>query len=188
MQMINFGKILQNLLVVGVQIMASEVSATPEPKPLVKMEPLGPPPVSSKVEVIARMDRPTMAKVLEQGYLPAGTLVEAAPVKIATTPATQKRLKERLAKELYRFQLDLEDGAVIGGLPCDCLDGKHKLGLQATAEELLAMDDTHVPQEVLGWLSTHEPELNPAAITKYGPDHYKKLATDMREFRKKLGE
>jgi len=69
----------------------------------------------------------------------------------------------------------------------NCLDGKHKLGLQATAEELIAMDTSPVPQKVLGWLSTHEPELNPAAIAKYGPDHYRKLATDMREFRKDLG-
>jgi hypothetical protein len=186
MQMINFGKILQNLLVVGVQIVASEVSATPEPKPLVKMDPLGPPPQPQARTV----------KIISDAPLPVGTRLvtdqpsvwEPAPVSIATTPATQKRLKERLAEELYRMQMDLEDGAHIGGLPCDCLDGKHKLGLRATAKELLVMDDTHVPQEVLGWLATHEPELNPTAISKYGPDHYKKLATDMREFRKKLGE
>ncbi|MDM7913236.1 MAG: hypothetical protein QUS09_09080 [Methanotrichaceae archaeon] len=44
-----------------------------------------------------------------------------------------------------------------------------------------------MPSEVLTWLAVHEPELNPQAIKKYGPDHYRKLAGDMREFRKRLG-
>lgn len=129
-------------------------------------------------------DIPAVEAPAEVPLLPSSL---PAPFELASTPDTVKRLRERLAEELYRMQMDLEDGAHIGGVPCDCLDGKHKLGLRATAKELLSMDSSPVPQQVLAWLQDHEPELSPQAIHRFGPDHYKKLAGDMREFRKDLG-
>lgn len=197
---VDFPRILQNVLVVVVRILATEATA-PHPPPMMRLDEL-PPPESApaKPDATLSLYKSDLDKVLRGGgSVPAGVMLstdgkfhrehaEANRDVIASTSATVKRLRERLAEELYRMQMDLEDGAHIGGIPCDCLDGKHKLGLRATAKELLSMDSSQVPQKVLSWLTQHEAELNPRAIKQYGPDHYKALAGDMREFRKKLGE
>lgn len=182
-------QIVQNLVVAGLKIVAEELNSPPPPRLPPSLKELPPLPKSSikakpfKFTDIVLPQWTPPEPPAEASLLPS-TL--PAPMQLASTPDTVKRLRERLAEELYRMQLDLEDGAHIGGVPCDCLDGKHKLGLRATAKELLAMDSSPVPQQVLEWLETHEGELSPQAIHQYGPDHYKKLAGDMRELRKNL--
>jgi hypothetical protein len=196
MQMINLGKILQNLLVVGVQIMASEVSATPEPKPLVRMDPIGPPP----------QPQPRIVKIISDAPLPVGTRLvtdqpsvwEPAPVSIATTPATQKpdlpttaetlkELKHRLAKELYRVELDLQSGARISGKPCDCLSkAKHSAGIEATAEELMSYEANPLYGKVISWVNSHATVFEPSEIAKRPPEYYQAIAPEVRAFRKEV--
>jgi hypothetical protein len=196
MQMINFGKILQNLLVVGVQIMASEVTATPEPKPLVRMEPLGPPPartLPSRPET-RPLPRLTETPLVAQSVPPAA---ETRPM-IATTPATQKpdlpttaetlkELKRRLAKELYRVELDLQSGARISGKPCDCLSkAKHSAGIEATAEELMSYEANPLYGRVISWVNSHATVFEPSEIAKRPPEYYQAIAPEVRAFRKEV--
>jgi len=44
-------------------------------------------------------------------------------IELANTAETVEELKRRLGKELYRLELDLENGGRIAGKPCDCQPG-----------------------------------------------------------------
>lgn len=101
-----------------------------------------------------------------------------------TTEETVQELRRRLGKELYRIEMDLQEGARIAGKPCDCLSAKHRLGLDATAEELMSYEANPIYGRIVDWLSAHEVEFEPEEIAKQPPDHYRALAPEVREFRK----
>jgi hypothetical protein len=107
---------------------------------------------------------------------------------LPTTEETRQVLRRRLAKELYRAELDLAGGLRIAGKPCDCLDSKHSLGLEAAAEELISSEpDNPVYQEILVWLKQNHPKVTIEAIAsgQYEKE-YPSMAGQFREFRKRI--
>jgi len=101
-----------------------------------------------------------------------------------TTEETVMELRRRLGKELYRMEMDLASGARIAGKPCDCLDAKHTLELEGTAEELMSYGYDPVYGEIIAWLRGHQAEFRPEEITRRPPQHYRGLAPEVRGFRK----
>lgn len=108
--------------------------------------------------------------------------------ELPTTEETTAELKRRLAKELYRAELDLSNKLRIAGKPCDCLEYKHSLGLQAAAEELIAQEPTNrVYSEIIQWLEDNRPKLTIEAIAsrKYD-EEYPMMASEFKAFRKRI--
>jgi len=113
---------------------------------------------------------------------------ERKTAELPTTEETRQVLRRRLAKELYRAELDLAGGLRIAGKPCDCLDSKHSLGLEATAEELISSEpDNPIYREILVWLKQNHPKVTIEAIAsgQYDKD-YPSMAGQFREFRKRI--
>ena len=107
-------------------------------------------------------------------------------IELPTTAETVAELRRRLGKELYRMELDLASGGRIAGKPCDCLGAKHLLGLEATAEELMAMDPNPVHKAIIAWLRGHQEEFDPAGIAERPAEYYQGLIPDVRRFRKEV--
>ena len=107
-------------------------------------------------------------------------------ISLPTTQETVTELKRRLAKELYRMELDLTGGGRIAGRPCDCLGQKHHLGLEATVEELIPMDSNPTYSHIISWLNTHGSEFEPEEVAKRPPEYYRGLAPEVRRFRKEV--
>ena len=106
------------------------------------------------------------------------------------TAGTQETIawqRRELAKELYRLQMNLAAGGMINGKPCDCLSGKHALGLEALAEETMAMHQDPIYLEIAGWTKELDAKGTPEAIAsgKYKED-YQRMAHEARGFRKRL--
>lgn len=135
-----------------------------------------------------------------EGVLSSGSASSAAPTvpsavesrvlrpALPTTAETTAILKRRLAKELYKAELDLASGLKIAGKPCDCLDNKHSLYLEAATEELVAQDpDNPVYTEILHWVEANQPKVSVAAILsgRYAAE-YPKMALQFKEFRKRV--
>ncbi len=116
---------------------------------------------------------------------PPAQTVAPATLKGPSTEETVADLRHRLAKELYRLELDLLTGGRIAGRPCDCFS-KHAFGLEALAEELMSMDRDPVYGEVIAWLREREPEFTPAAIAQTEASYYQGLAPTVRGFRKRV--
>jgi hypothetical protein len=107
---------------------------------------------------------------------------------LPTREQTTYELKRRLAKELYRAELDLANGLMIADRPCDCLSNKHTLGLEAGAEELISQDpDNNVYQEIIQWIADNTYKCTPDAIMsgKYKKE-YPHMALQFKEFRKRV--
>lgn len=134
------------------------------------------------------------------GVLSTGSASSAAPSvpkaaesrvqrpALPTTAETTAILKRRLAKELYKAELDLASGLKIAGKPCDCLDNKHSLYLEAATEELVAQDpDNPVYPEILDWVEANQPKVSVEAILsgRYAAE-YPKMALQFKEFRKRV--
>ncbi|MDD5510679.1 MAG: hypothetical protein PHI12_07715 [Dehalococcoidales bacterium] len=105
---------------------------------------------------------------------------------LPTSDETTVALKRRLAKELYKAELDLTSGMKIAGKPCDCLDHKHGLYLEAASEELVAQDPGNpVYQEIIDWLKVNHSKLTIEAIAsgKYAGE-YPVMANQFKQFRK----
>jgi len=108
--------------------------------------------------------------------------------QLPTNEETRHVLRRRLAKELYRAELDLAGGLRIAGKPCDCLDAKHSLGLEAAAEELISSEpDNPIYREILTWLQTNRPKVTIEAISsgRYA-EEYPQMAAQFRDFRKRI--
>lgn len=108
--------------------------------------------------------------------------------ELPTREETTGELKRRLAKELYRAELDLSGKLRIAGKPCDCLDSKHTLGLEAAAEELIAQEPTNpVYAEILQWIKNNHPKVTIEAIVsgKYD-EEYPQMAAEFKGFRKRI--
>ena len=105
-----------------------------------------------------------------------------------TAEETTQELKRRLGRELYKAELDLSGGLHIAGKPCDCLDNKHRLGIEAEAEELIASDPRNpVYQEIIQWFKDNGHKLTIPAIVsgEYKPE-YSLMANQFKEFRKRV--
>jgi hypothetical protein len=106
--------------------------------------------------------------------------------QLANTAETLAELKRRLAKELYRFELDLQGGGRIANKPCDCLGKKHHLGIEATAEELMSYDKNPIYGQVIQWMNEHAPLFDPAEIANHQPNFYQEMTPEVRAFRKEV--
>jgi hypothetical protein len=203
--MFNFARMIQALMVFGAEVVTTEMTKTPEPKILVEM------PDADTETVYASLYRKDMENVIKNG-LPAGSMVtpvqkfipehaeanhqviastSATQTRLANTPDTLAMLKRRLAKELYRMEMDLQNGGRIptkagGAVSCDCLGQKHSLGIEATAEELMSYDKNPVYGKVISWMNTHAPVFDPAEIEKRPPEYYQQLTPEVRSFRKEV--
>ena len=107
---------------------------------------------------------------------------------LPTSEETTQELKRRLGKELYKAELDLSKKLRIAGKPCDCLDSKHTLGLEAAAEELIAQEpDSTVYPEIIDWIKCNQPKLGIEAIVSGQYDEeYPRMAAEFKGFRKRI--
>ncbi len=123
---------------------------------------------------------------LEQNVMPTQEI--GAQVELPTAEETAQALKRRLGKELYRAELDLSNKLRIAGKPCDCLDSKHTLLLEAAAEELIAQEpDNPVYFEIIDWIRQNRPKVTIAAISSRQYDEeYPKMAAEFKVFRKRI--
>ena len=120
---------------------------------------------------------------------PTPTITSPTPrPELPTTEETTRELKRRLAKELYRAELDLSSKLRIAGKPCDCLSDKHTLGLEAAAEELIPQEPTNpVYSEILQWIKDNRPKVTIEAIVSGQYDNeYPRMASEFKGFRKKI--
>jgi hypothetical protein len=121
-------------------------------------------------------------------YLARRMLRESRGPSLASTDKTVGVLRRDLAKELYRFQIDLGRGCKIAGEPCDCCEKHPILGLEALTEELIPMDPTNpVYEDINRWIRANHHKLTAEASAsgKYDSE-YPLLASDIREFRKQV--
>ena len=118
--------------------------------------------------------------------LPARIAEPTHKMSMPTSEETTYELKRRLARELYRAELDLAGGLKIAGKPCDCLSEKHSLMLEAAAEELISQDPANeVYRDIIDWIHTNQPKVTPEAIvagTYAG--QYPVMAAQFKKFRK----
>ncbi len=120
---------------------------------------------------------------------PISTITRPPPRPELPTPEeTTRELKRRLGKELYRAELDLSGNLRIAGKPCDCLDQKHTLGLEATAEELVAQEPNNsIYAEILQWIKTNRSKVTIEAIVSSQYDQeYPRMAAEFKGFRKRI--
>ena len=112
--------------------------------------------------------------------------VAASPMP--TTEETITELKRQLAKEMYRFQIDLARGCKIAGKPCDCCDKHPLLGIESMAEELIPMDPSNpIYHECTQWIKANAQKLTVEASASGAYDkEYPHMAATWREFRKQL--
>lgn len=111
----------------------------------------------------------------------------APKIALPTAAETTQELKRRLGRELYKAELDLSAGLLIAGKPCDCLDNKHRLGIEAVAEELIASDPSNsVYQDILQWFKDNGHKVTVAAISSGEfKAEYPFMANLFKEFRKR---
>ena len=108
--------------------------------------------------------------------------------RMPTTAETIGDLRMRLARELYRLELDLLSGGRIASRPCDCLEKHSSLGVKALAEELIPMSRAPLYGTILSWVDKHTPEFKVKEVAKNEPDYYRAMAPEVRTFRKQLME
>jgi hypothetical protein len=116
------------------------------------------------------------------------TVHKVSSVALPTHEETANELKRRLARELYKAELDLAAGLKIAGKPCTCLESKHTLELEAGAEELIPEEPGNpVYREIISWIGHNQHKVTPEAIAsgKYDAE-YPKMAAQFRDFRKRV--
>ena len=130
----------------------------------------------------------TTATTAVQAENPVTVPLPTAPHDLPTTEETAQELKRRLGKELYRAELDLSSKLRIAGKPCDCLDAKHTLGLEAVAEELIAQEPGNpVYSEIIAWIKQNQSKVTIEAISSGQYDEeYPKMAAEFKGFRKRV--
>ncbi len=111
-----------------------------------------------------------------------------ATTEMPTTSETVQELKRRLGKEIYRMEMDLQGGGRIAGKPCDCLDNKHTLFLEAAAEELVSQEPTNpVYLEIIQWVKDNQPRVTVEAIASgQYKGEYPQMASQFKDFRKRV--
>ena len=119
------------------------------------------------------------------------TMAPVAPSAASSMPTTEETvtdLKRRLAKEMYRFQLDLAASCKIAGKPCDCCEKHPLLAIESLAEELVPMDPSNpIYYECTQWIKANAEKLTVEASASGAYDkEYTYMAATWREFRKNL--
>ncbi|MBA7640161.1 hypothetical protein ES703_47826 [subsurface metagenome] len=130
-----------------------------------------------------------MASTIATEREKAATVPSPAPQhELPTAEETAQELKRRLGKELYRAELDLSNKLRIADKPCDCLDSKHTLGLEAAAEELIAQEPGNpVYSEIIVWIKENQPKVTIDAIVSGQYDEeYPRMAAQFKGFRKRI--
>ena len=133
-----------------------------------------------------RTESPKEAPVLEK---PTSTITRPPTYpELPTKEETTVELKRRLAKEFYRAELDLSNKLRIAGKPCDCLESKHTLGLEAAAEELIAQEPGNpIYTEILQWIKNNRSKVTIEAIVSRQYDNeYPRMAAEFKDFRKRI--
>lgn len=105
-----------------------------------------------------------------------------------TTEETIAMLKRKLAKEAYKVEIDLANGLLIAGKPCDCLSDKHSLLFEALVEEAIPLDPRNpIYRKLMDWINAALPKSTFEAIRsgRYNAE-YPLMASEMRDFRKGL--
>lgn len=141
-----------------------------------------------KTQKEAPISEKTTSTITAEGAKPAPAPQATTATALPTREETTEELKRRLGKELYRAELDLSNKLRIAGKPCDCLDSKHTLGLEATAEELIAQEpDNPAYPEIIAWIKRNQSKLTIEAISsrKYD-EEYPKMAAQFKDFRKRV--
>lgn len=132
-----------------------------------------------------KVERPPESAAAPQSPIHIAKTTPSA--SMPTTAETIKTLKQRLGNELYRVELDLQEGARIFGKPCDCLTrAKHLGALEATAQELLSYERNPAYGKILDWTSQHEGEFQPSEIAKHDKQYYRNFTPEVRDFRKEV--
>ena len=132
-------------------------------------------------------DRKPPEEAIKEETEPAPAYPALSPRdNMPTTQETVDELRRRLAKELYRMELDLAGGGRIAGKICDCLSGKHHFGIEATAEELIPMDSNPIYARTIAWLNQHASEFEVEEVAKHQPEYYQNLAPQVRALRKEV--
>lgn len=144
--------------------------------------------IRSIAEELRSTSSDTTITIQSAGKVPQIEPQSVSQYSLPTTEETTRELKRRLAKELYRAELDLATKLRIAGKPCDCLESKHTLGLEATAEELIASEPNNaVYFEILEWLKHNRPKVTIEAISSGRYDNeYPVMAAEFRGFRKRI--
>lgn len=109
-------------------------------------------------------------------------------IQLPTREETREVLKRRLARELYKAELDLTSRLLINGKPCDCFSDKHTLGFEAMIEEIQPYEPQNsVYDEILQWLNKNQHKVSIEAIAggKY-KEEYPAMAMQFKEFRKQV--
>ncbi len=130
----------------------------------------------------------TTAEVVSAPKLQPAIAPQPPGLALPTSEETTTELKRRLAKELYRAELDLANGLRIANRPCDCLSNKHTLMLEAAAEELISQDPGNsVYQEIIDWIPANRSKVTPEAIQggQYAGE-YPRMANEFKIFRKRV--
>lgn len=131
---------------------------------------------------------PAKTEVKSESTPVATTAVPKSKPALPTSEETTKELKRRLARELYKAELDLTGGLKIAGKACDCLQDKHALGIDATTEELISQDPRdRIYYEIREWMERIQPIVTIEAINsgEYAQE-YPILANEAKTFRKRL--
>jgi hypothetical protein len=140
---------------------------TPRPKTR-EEEPPVPQPAAIAVKPVSETQRPS--------------------ISLPTREETARELRRRLAKELYKAELDLAGGLKIAGKSCDCLSNKHTLLLEAAAEELISQDPSNpVYLEIIQWVKDNGHKVTVEAIQsgKY-KEEYRVMASQFKDLRKRV--
>ena len=109
-------------------------------------------------------------------------------IELPTSEETHALLKRRLARELYKAELDLANRMLINGKPCDCLEDKHTLGFEAMIDELVPYEPHNpVYADILNWIKENHHKVTVEAIAseKY-KDEYGTMAFQFKDFRKRV--
>jgi len=143
---------------------------------------------SSATQKAVPSEQKTTSTIAAERENPVTVPSPTAPHELPTTEETTQELKRRLGKELYRAELDLSNKLRIAGKPCDCLESKHTLGLEAAAEELISQEPNNpVYSEITEWIKHNQPKLTIEAISSGQYDaEYPKMAAEFKGFRKRI--
>ncbi len=143
---------------------------------------------SKKAAEVEEKTLETKAPPVLQSTTASPASPERTRIVMPTREQTTVELKRRLARELYKAELDLTNGLMIAGRPCDCLSEKHTLELDACAEEMVSQEpDNTVYQEVRQWIVDNQHKVTPEAIVdgKFKAE-YPHMARQFKEFRKRV--
>jgi hypothetical protein len=106
----------------------------------------------------------------------------------AEDAALKDVLKRHLASELYEAELKLAAGLRIAGKPCNCLNGNHYLGLEATVEKLISLNPgNRAYHEMVDWIQRNRSILSIQSVqTGQYDQEYPQMARQLADLRKRI--